>query len=120
NVLPLIFLAGMMGSFGILIDDNLVILLNVVLGIAVDDTIHFVTVFQDRWRLASGDFLNVLDETLTDTSPALIGMTLNFLVTVPAFALMNLVLFKQIAVFLWVVLALALLFDFFLMPLMLP
>ena len=50
NVFPVILIFGAMGHLGVLVDIGTMMTASVALGVAVDDTIHFLTWF----RRASG------------------------------------------------------------------
>jgi len=56
NVLPIIFLFGIMGLFGIPLNPGSSMAAVIVIGIAVDDTIHFMSCYyKERQRLPSRD-----------------------------------------------------------------
>jgi predicted RND superfamily exporter protein len=46
NLLPVLFLVGMLGAFWTHVDSDIIIILVVAVGIGVDDTIHFLTRFR--------------------------------------------------------------------------
>jgi len=75
NVYPLIFGAGFMQLIGKNIDLGTALVTSVCLGIAVDDTIHFLTNFSRRIK-KSNDINLSLAQVLTFTGPALIFTTI--------------------------------------------
>lgn len=75
NILPLLFTAGMMGVMGITLRSSTSIVFLVAFGIAVDDTIHFLS----RYRLEINEGKDVetsLKNTLLGTGKAMIMTTL--------------------------------------------
>ncbi|MEO8269894.1 MAG: hypothetical protein ABI557_09240, partial [Aureliella sp.] len=50
NIFPLVAIFGMMGHMGILVDIGSMMTASVAMGVAVDDTIHFLTWFRDGLR----------------------------------------------------------------------
>lgn len=67
NVIPMLIAFGGMAWLGIPLDAGTVLVANLALGIAVDDTIHFASVYQDE---------SSLDSTLKKVLPALASTTL--------------------------------------------
>jgi predicted RND superfamily exporter protein len=67
NAIPMLIAFGGMGWLGIPLDAGTVLVANLALGIAVDDTIHFATIYQDE---------PTLDATLTKVLPPLASTTL--------------------------------------------
>lgn len=51
NVLPLVFTAGLMGIAGIPLKPSTMLVFGIALGIAVDDTIHFLSRYRQEMRL---------------------------------------------------------------------
>jgi len=75
NVLPLIWMGGMMWAFGIDLKLTTAILFTVAFGIAVDDSIHFMSKL--RLELSKGrTWLYALKRTFIDTGKAIILTTL--------------------------------------------
>lgn len=74
NILPLLFAAALLGYFNIELEAGISIIFAVIFGIAVDDTIHFLT----RFKLCIGEGLSVeesLAATFKDTGKALVLTT---------------------------------------------
>ena len=74
NVVPVLLIFGGMGALGIPIDAGTVIVGNLAIGIAVDDTIHIVTRFDTAHR-SGMDVLLALESAIADTAPALVFST---------------------------------------------
>ncbi|NRA98060.1 MAG: MMPL family transporter [Planctomycetes bacterium] len=75
NLLPIWLTLGLMGLLGIPLDSSTLLLGCVVIGLAVDDTIHFMHKFQ-RYLAVSGDARAAVRETLQTTGAALFFTTL--------------------------------------------
>ncbi len=69
NVVPVIWTGGLMGVLGIDLSTGTAMIASVVIGIAVDDTIHYLTRF--RRELTSGVEV-AIDRTTTETGRALV------------------------------------------------
>jgi len=72
NVMPVLWTGGIMGYLGIALSSGTVMIGSVVLGIAVDDTIHYLVRFRRENR---GDLPAALQATSCRTGPALIIST---------------------------------------------
>lgn len=71
NLIPLVFIAGIMGYFGIDLKITTAIVFTISFGIAVDDTIHFLTKY--KLELAKGKSkLYALKRTYMDTGKAIV------------------------------------------------
>ncbi len=115
NILPLLFISGCMGILGLKVESNLVLLICISLGIAVDDTIHFLWAMK-RSLLEKKNLKNSVLKAFEDTSDALLGTTLVFVLSFPTFFLADLKLFRQMGVFIMIALLIALLADFIILP----
>jgi len=114
NIFPIMAIYGLAGYFRIPIDYNLVILNSAVLGIGVDDTIHFLHFFKEEsWR---GSIKAMVKRSVFKTYSPLTKTTYLFLLAFPAFFLTEFRLFHQISLFLMFGLGLALLADIVFMP----
>ncbi len=75
NLIPLLFIAGVMGSFGINLKTSTSIIFTIAFGIAVDDTIHFLGKF--KFELMKGrSKLYALKRSYLTTGKAMIITTL--------------------------------------------
>lgn len=71
NVIPLVLTGGVMGLFGITLSASTAIVFVVAFGIAVDDTIHFLTRF--RLEISKGNHLDVaIRNTILGTGKAML------------------------------------------------
>jgi predicted RND superfamily exporter protein len=115
NIFPLLLISGLMSSFQLKIEGNAVMMVCIVLGVAVDDTIHFL--YRLRHNLDSNKGLHSgIATSYDETSKALIGTTLIFLISFPCLLLSDLRLMIQMGGFIVVSLTVALLADFVLLP----
>lgn len=115
NIFPLLTISGLMGIFNITMESNLVIMVSIAIGIAVDDTIHFVVKL--KRNLSRGlDSQKAIKDALNSTFYALVTTTSVFIICFPTFFLSDLKLFVQIGVFILISFIMALLADFFLLP----
>ena len=75
NILPLLFIAGFMGYFGIELKTSTAIIFTIAFGIAVDDTIHFLGKFKHELLKGKGK-LYALKSSYMITGKAMILTTL--------------------------------------------
>jgi hypothetical protein len=75
NLIPILFTLGMMGWLDVPLDASTILIGAVVIGLAVDDTIHFMHKFQ-RYYEATGDARVAIHETLVTTGAAMLFTTL--------------------------------------------
>jgi predicted RND superfamily exporter protein len=75
NLTPIILTLGLMGWAGIPIDAFTLLIGSIAIGLAVDDTIHFMHNFR-RYFEASGDVRRAVHETMTSTGQALLYTSL--------------------------------------------
>lgn len=75
NLIPLLFIAGIMGFFGIELKTSTAIIFTIGFGIAVDDTIHFLSKFKLELKKGKGKFYAIKRSYLT-TGKAMILTTL--------------------------------------------
>ena len=75
NLTPIILTLGLMGWTGIPIDAFTLLIGSIAIGLAVDDTIHFMHNFR-RYFEASGDVRQAVHETMTSTGQALLYTSL--------------------------------------------
>ncbi len=71
NVIPVVLVFGIMGFAGIPLDMATILIGSIVLGLVVDDTIHFLHHFRRAFE-ESGDVEAAVKETLTNTGRALV------------------------------------------------
>jgi hypothetical protein len=75
NVLPIVFVLGLMGWADIPLDASTVLVGAIVLGLAVDDTIHFMHKFE-RYYAETGSAPDAVRNTLATTGSALLFTSL--------------------------------------------
>ena len=75
NILPAFFTFGVMGLLGIPLDTDTLIIAPLIIGIAVDDTIHFIAHYRDAW-FELGDVQQALQSTISEVGQAVTFTTL--------------------------------------------
>jgi predicted RND superfamily exporter protein len=101
NLLPLALTLGLMGWLDLPLDASSLLAGSIILGLAVDDTIHFMHKFQ-RYREQTGDVRASVRKTLLTTGSALLFTTLVLLAgfaVLQAAYMINLQQFSTIACF---------------------
>ncbi len=119
NLFPLLAIGGLMGIFGVAVENNLVILVCTTLGIAVDDTLHFLVAARRNLDAGLGHE-EAMEQAQAQTGTALVATTAIFVISVSCFFLSELTFFRHIGLFLMVAMTLALASDLLLLPLILP
>ena len=74
NVIPLVFTLGFMGLFGITVRLSTVVIFAICLGMAVDDTIHYLTRFREELA-RTGDYVLSMYNTLRTAGRAIVLAT---------------------------------------------
>lgn len=115
NILPLVFIGGLLGYLNIKLESNSVLLISIVIGIAVDDTIHFLYALKKELRL-NKSIQEAVNLSLKETSQALTTTTLVFCASMPCFLFGGLKIFSQIGIFITLSLVVALAADLLLLP----
>ena len=72
NLLPIIFIIGIMGWSGITLNTGTVMVASVALGIAADDTIHFISRFRKELKSKKLPVQNALRETTISVGNAIV------------------------------------------------
>jgi predicted RND superfamily exporter protein len=75
NLIPATITFGLLGLLGIPLDSDTMIIAPVIIGIAVDDTIHFITHYRSE-VLIDGDIARALQDTLAEVGQAMTFTTL--------------------------------------------
>ena len=107
NVVPMLIAFGGMAWLGIPLDAGTVLVANLALGIAVDDTIHFAIVYQRETSL---------DATLTKVLPALSSTTIAVGAGFCILGFSEFAFTRNLGILTAVILALCFLADVFLLP----
>ena len=114
NIAPVVLIGGIMGYLDIPVDIGVAISAAVILGIAVDDTIHFFSkYFEARKRM---DFDATIDYIISHSGNAMILTTLILSVTFALFGLSSFMPNVNFAIVTVCALNLALIFDLLLLP----
>ncbi len=100
NLLPVVTTLGVMGLCGIPLDASNIVVGSVIIGLAVDDTIHFMHRFQRDFE-QSGDVREAVRRTLATTGSALLFtslvLTTGFLVMAGLASMRNTMVFGLLA-----------------------
>ena len=72
NIIPLMIAGGMMGLLGIKLRPSTAMTFSIALGIAVDNTIHFLARFRQEYKI-TGNYDEAVSETLLTTGKAIIS-----------------------------------------------
>ncbi len=115
NILPLVAAGGLMKLLNMTVDYNLIVLVAIVFGIAVDDTTHFIHFLLKKLR-ETGSLNQAIAYSLEETSVSLVSTTFIFTLTMPAFFLTDILMFSQVALILVISLTLGLAGDMFVLP----
>ena len=75
NLLPALFTFGIMGFLGIPLNSDMLIVAPIIIGIAVDDTIHFLTHYRNAW-FDTGNVSSAVHSTLSEVGQAVVFTTL--------------------------------------------
>lgn len=115
NVIPLCFGGALMYLMGKPIDMGTSIVCTVCLGIAVDDTIHFISSFK-QYRKQGLDTLEAITEVFSITGKALVVTTILLVVGFGSFIFADFVPNHNFGMFCSLILALALITDLLFLP----
>jgi predicted RND superfamily exporter protein len=115
NVIPLCFGGALMYLLNKPIDMGTSIVCTVCLGIAVDDTIHFISSFK-QYRKQGLDVLTAIAEVFTITGKALVVTTILLVVGFGSFIFADFVPNRNFGVLCSLILALALITDLLFLP----
>ncbi len=75
NLIPATITFGLLGLLGIPLDSDTMIIAPVIIGVAVDDTIHFITHYRGE-VIIDGDIVRALRETIQEVGQAITFTTL--------------------------------------------
>ena len=114
NIAPIVLVAGFMGYIGITIDIGVAISAAVILGIAVDDTIHFFSKYFKSIKEHS--FEDAIDYIINSSASAMILTTLILSATFSVFATSSFIPNINFAIVTIVALNMALILDLVLLP----
>ncbi|WP_443937736.1 efflux RND transporter permease subunit [Pedobacter sp. MW01-1-1] len=76
NVVPLIITAGIMGYFGIPLKPSTILIFTIAFGLASDQTIYFLTRYQQELNLTNFGVTKVITDTITETGVSMTHIAL--------------------------------------------
>jgi predicted RND superfamily exporter protein len=117
NMLPAALIIGFLACTLDIVDVDMLGLPTVALGLAVDDTIHFLHRYQIEWA-KSNDAVAALDKTFAFTGQAILQTTMILCIGLLPFALGSFLTIWMLGTYLVVTLLLAVLADLLLLPAM--
>ena len=115
NAVPLLLGSGLLYIMGVDLDIGTVIIASVCLGIAVDDTIHFLANY-NRFRREGDDAREAIAKVFTNTVPALVTTTVVLVAAFGCFILATFVPNQNFGFFVAVILFIALMTDLTFLP----
>jgi uncharacterized protein len=118
NLAPIAITLGGMGWMGIHLDYMKLLLATIAIGIAVDDTIHLVTRYRSRF-LELGNYSQAMTASLKDVGPALVITTLILIGGFAGYQFTDLAVLAMFGILLSATIAIALVADLLLMPVLL-
>lgn len=116
NVFPIIIAFGVMGLLRHPMDIGSVMTASIALGIAVDDTLHFLTFFRRSLQLPGATRRSAVLATFLDCGPAMIQTSVSCGLGLLVFAFSDFVPTSRFAILMAALLLLALLGDLLLLP----
>ncbi len=116
NVFPVVVFFGVIGFLGVRVDIATMIIASIAFGIAVDDTIHYLTWLARSKSLLTGDVQSRVSFAYRRAGAAILKTTLIISVGMLAFLLSDFGPSRRFAVFTSVVLVLAAVGDLILLP----
>lgn len=114
NIAPILFVSGAMGYLGINIDLGVAISAAVILSIAVDDSIHFFSKYEDSIKKMS--FEKSIDYVISHSGNAMVLTTILLSITFSSFAISSFVPYLNFAIVSVLALNIALVLDLVLLP----
>jgi predicted RND superfamily exporter protein len=115
NLIPATLIFGLLGFLGIALDSDTIIIAPVIIGIAVDDTIHFITHYRNE-VIRNGDIVKSVRNTIHE-----VGQAVTFTTLILGFGFLMLAFssnmsFVKVGIFGSLAIFAALLCDLFLLP----
>lgn len=118
NLTPALAVGGLMGFLGIPLDFITITIIPMILGLAVDDTIHFITHVHREYD-THGGYVRASVSTLRVVGRALFMTSAVVIVSFAGFISSGFNMMQNLGIFLGIGLATALLTDYFITPLLL-
>lgn len=76
NIVPLFITAGLMGYFGIALKPSTILIFTIAFGLASDQTIYFLTRYQQELKLTNYSVSKVISDTITETGVSMTHIAL--------------------------------------------
>lgn len=115
NIAPLLVAVGLTGWMGISLDLGMAIVFVVIVGIAIDDTVHFLAKYKSAIKKGES-LLEAIEESLLLSGSAIVITTLILVLGFGTFLLSDFALYSNFGLLSSVALTLAMLFDLMLLP----
>ena len=115
NIFPVVLTFGVMGWAGITLNLGTVMITSIAIGIAVDDSIHYVSHFR-RHRASGQNLVNAIEETTRGVGIALLNTSLVLALGFCVFGLSDISHLVNFGTLTALAVVLALLADFLLLP----
>ena len=115
NLAPILLMLGVIGFFGLPMDLFTMMVASIAIGLAVDDTIHFMHNFR-RYYDHSGDPVKAVHETLQTTGRAMLVTTVVLSIGFFIFAFATMSNVRNFGILTGFTIVMALLADYFLAP----
>ena len=115
NLLPVVLTLGLIGWFGLLFDMFTMLIGSIAIGLAVDDTVHFMHNFR-RYHYETGDVEVSVDRTLRTAGRAMLVTSIVLSLGFFIFTFASMRNFFYFGLFTGITIITALLADFFLAP----
>jgi predicted RND superfamily exporter protein len=115
NLIPATLIFGLLGILGVALDADTMIIAPVIIGIAVDDTIHFITHYRDE-VLKDGDIVRSIRNTIHEVGQAIAFTSLVLGLGFLMLAFSSNTSFIKVGIFGSLAIFAALLSDLFLLP----
>lgn len=118
NIFPIVMIFGLMGYLKIPLEMHLLLVAPITIGIAVDDTIHFLTHYRLEMQ-KHGDIRRAIMETIREAGQAIVFTSVILAVGFQSYLLSSSMGFIYFGIFSGIAMLAALLADLFLLPAML-
>ena len=115
NLLPVVTIFGLMGWLGLPIEPFSALIAPIIIGLAVDDTIHFLTNYRME-VLKSGDIEDAIDKTLKEVGQAVIFTSVILALGFGVMAFSSYLFISNFGIFSALAILVALLGDLLLLP----
>ena len=116
NMIPLVFTAGLMGFFHIPIKPSTMLVFGIALGIAVDNTIHFLARYRLELKLTGGDLHKSVDLATREVSVGIIYTSVVLLAGFSLFAFSHFGGIRALGVLTTITLLVAMLTNLLVLP----